>query len=61
MKRRLDKVSEGRRDGRRAFLSYVDPEIIKSLKVAALQREVPAYEIVEAALQEWLNKNTKEK
>lgn len=53
--------AEGRRDGRRAFLSYVDPKIIKALKVAALKREMPAYEIVEVALAEWLKKNSRAK
>lgn len=53
--------TEGRPDGRRAFLSYVDPEIIKALKMAALERDTPAYEIVEVALAEWLKKNTQTK
>ena len=57
MKQGSGEVSVERRDGRRAFLAYVDPQVIKSLKVAALQRDVPAYEIVEAAIQEWLIKN----
>lgn len=53
--------TEGRPDGRRAFLSYVDPEIIKALKMAALELDTPAYEIVEVALAEWLKKNTRAK
>lgn len=46
-----------REDGRRAFLAYLKPDLIKNLKVAALDREIPAYEIVEAALREWLSSN----
>lgn len=50
-----------RADGRRAFLAYLDPEVIKGLKMAALDHGTPAYEIVEVALKEWLQKNSQVK
>lgn len=51
----------GRRDGRRGFLSYLDPKLMKAVKMAALEQDPPAYEIVEVALAEWLKKNPRAK
>jgi hypothetical protein len=43
-----------RADGRRQLLIYLRHEVIVSLKRAALDRERPAYELAEEAIQEWL-------
>jgi len=43
-----------RADGRRPLLVYLDQEIIKQLKKAALDQERTAYEITEEAVREWL-------
>jgi hypothetical protein len=36
-----------RKDGRKPFMIYLDPELIKDIKRAALEADRPAYEIVE--------------
>jgi hypothetical protein len=43
-----------RADGRRPLLVYLDQEVIKQLKKAALDQESTAYEITEEAVREWL-------
>jgi hypothetical protein len=43
-----------RADGRKPFLAYLEPELIKNLKKAALDDERNAYEIVEEAVGDWL-------
>ena len=43
-----------RSDGRRQLLIYLDPELIKELKRAALDEDRAAYEIAEEAIREWL-------
>jgi hypothetical protein len=43
-----------RPDGRRALLVYLRPDVIKRLKVAALDEDRPAYELTEEAVSEWL-------
>ena len=48
-----------RADGRKALLVYLRPDVIKRLKVAALDENRPAYELTEEAVSEWLT--TREK
>ena len=36
-----------RKDGRKPFMIYLDPELIKDIKRAALEADRPAYEVVE--------------
>lgn len=43
-----------RPDGRKPFMSYLNPDLIKNLKRAALDDERNAYEIVEEAVADWL-------
>ena len=50
-------VGTGRRDrsdGRRSLLVYLDPELIKGLKKAAVDDDRTVYEIVEGAMRTWL-------
>jgi hypothetical protein len=48
------KVKRQRKDGRRSFLAYLDPNLIRDLKIAAIDRQTPAYLLVESALRDWL-------
>ena len=50
-----------RADGRRQLLVYLLPEVIVSLKRAALDRERPAYELAEEAIREWLARDKRTK
>lgn len=50
------KPSRERSDGRRTLLVYLDPAIIKDLKMAALDDDCNVYEIVEEAARDWLKK-----
>jgi hypothetical protein len=50
-----------RRDGRRQLLLYMDPEVIKELKRAALDTDRPAYEIAEEAIREFLKTKKRKK
>jgi predicted 2-oxoglutarate/Fe(II)-dependent dioxygenase YbiX len=49
-------ASRVRDDGRRQFLLYMDPEVIKELKRAALDENEPAYVLAEVAVREWLKR-----
>jgi hypothetical protein len=49
-------VSRVRDDGRRQLLLYLDPEVIKELKRAALDEDKPAYVLAELAIREWLKR-----
>jgi hypothetical protein len=51
--RHLPSIARGP-DGRRSFLVYLRPDVIKRLKVAALDEDRPAYELTEEAVCEWL-------
>jgi hypothetical protein len=44
-----------RKDGRRQFVVYLRPHLIKKLKKAALDQDTPAYEITEEAVRRWLS------
>jgi hypothetical protein len=43
-----------RQDGRRSLLVYLQPNVIKELKKAALDEDRTAYEITEEAVTLWL-------
>ena len=45
-----------RADGRRQLLVYVEPEVIKNTKKAALDLDTTASAIVELALSQWLDR-----
>lgn len=45
-----------RPDGRRALTTYMFPDDIKNLKMAAIEDNRNAYEIVEEAVGEWLKR-----
>jgi len=54
---RLHQLKTGTRtraDGRRALLVYLNQNVIKRLKKAALDEDRPAYEITEEAVSMWL-------
>jgi hypothetical protein len=55
VKAKTTQTATDRKDGRRTLLLYLKPEIIKSLKKAALDQDRHAYEIAEDALKEWLS------
>jgi hypothetical protein len=54
------KSARPRTDGRRTLLVYLDGELIKELKRAALDEERNVYEIVEEASRDWLRRNGKQ-
>lgn len=54
MPKTAKETTPARSDGRRAFLVYMDPEIIRNLKMAALDEDRNAYEIVEETVAQWL-------
>lgn len=43
-----------RPDGRKKLVVYLEPELIKNLKKAALDEDRNAYEIAEEAVRDWL-------
>lgn len=43
-----------RSDGRQALLVYMDADLVRDLKKAAIDKRCNAYEIVEVATREWL-------
>jgi hypothetical protein len=50
-----------RSDGRRQLLIYLDPELIRDLKRAAIDEDRPAYELAEEAIREWLRTRKRKK
>jgi hypothetical protein len=46
-----------RADGRKSLLVYLDEDVIKQLKRAALDEDRTAYEITEEAVRQWLANN----
>jgi hypothetical protein len=54
-----EKKTPPRDDGRRALTTYMFPDTIKNLKVAALEEDKNAYEIVEEAVLDWLKRRKK--
>ncbi len=49
-------ADRSRADGRKPFLSYLDAGLIKRLKKAALDDERNAYEVVEDAVRDYLDR-----
>ena len=56
-KRRGRKPAEG---DKRKFLATLDPEVIKNLKLAAIENDTSASECLEEAAKEWLKRRAKE-
>lgn len=54
-------ADRARADGRKPFLSYLNADLIKELKKAALDDDTNAYEIVEEAVRAWLARRAKKK
>jgi hypothetical protein len=54
-------ADRARADGRKPFLSYLDADLIKELKKAALDDDRNAYEIVEEAVRDWLARRGKKR
>jgi hypothetical protein len=50
----LKSLGRVRADGRKPLLVYLRQEVIKKLKIAALEEDRPAYEIAEEAVSKWL-------
>jgi hypothetical protein len=59
-KRGFKDRDRSRSDGRKALLVHLHPDVIKRLKVAALDENRPAYELTEEAVSEWLAGRGKE-
>lgn len=55
------KKTPPRTDGRRPLTTYMWPDTIKKLKMAALEDERNAYEILEEAVSNWLDSRRKQK
>ena len=43
-----------RKDGRKPFLVYLRPKLIKQIKNVALDEDTTAYELTEQAIRSWL-------
>ncbi len=55
------KKTPPRSDGRRPLTTYMFPDTIKQLKMAALEEDRNAYEILEEAVSHWLERRKKQK
>ncbi len=53
------KASRPRNDGRKSLFVYLDADLIKELKKAALDDDANVYEIVEEATRLWLARRGK--
>ncbi len=53
---KAEKKTPPRDDGRRQLTTFMDPTILKELKMAALAEDKKAYECVEVAVAEWLKR-----
>jgi hypothetical protein len=54
-------VARERPDKRSQLLIYMNPDLIRQLKLAALAKGKPAYELAEVAIEEWLKKHQSER
>ncbi len=54
-------MARDRSDGRKALLVYLHPNLIKRLKMAALDESRPVYELTEEAVSAWLAGRAKER
>jgi hypothetical protein len=55
------KKTPPRSDGRRPLTTYMFPDTIKQLKMAAIEEDRNAYEILEEAVSHWLERRRKQK
>jgi hypothetical protein len=55
------KKTPPRSDGRRPLTTYMFPDTIKQLKMAALEEDRNAYDILEEAVSHWLERRRKQK
>jgi hypothetical protein len=53
--------TRGRPDERRQFLTYMKPDLIRTLKVAAMEEERAAYELIEDAVTAFLKDRKRKK
>ena len=53
-----EKPIREREDGRRPLMTYLDADLIKELKKAALDDDCNVYQIVEEASRDWLAKRS---
>jgi hypothetical protein len=53
-------VARKRPDKRSQLLIYMKPDLVRQLKLAALAKGRPAYELVEEAIAEWLKRNQRD-
>lgn len=56
---KLTQVNKARADGRKSLLVYMEPSLIKELKITALNEDRNVYELVEEATLEWLKRRKK--
>jgi hypothetical protein len=53
-------VARKRSDKRSQFLLYMKPDLVRQLKLAALAKGRPAYELAEEAIAEWLKRHQRD-
>ena len=53
-------VARKRTDKRSQLLIYMKPELVRQLKLAALAKGRPAYELAEEAIDEWLKRHERD-
>jgi hypothetical protein len=54
-------ATRDRADERRQFLTYMKPELIRNLKIAAMEEERAAYELIEEAVTAFLKERRRKK
>jgi len=59
LKKPLRKGRKPAEGDKRQFLATLDPELIKAIKLAAIEDETSASEIVEEATRQWLSRRKK--
>ncbi len=60
-KQQKARETRARADGRRPLLVYLRPDLIKKLKMAALDESKPAYALTEQAIRNWLATRERQK
>jgi hypothetical protein len=53
-------VARKRTDKRSQVLLYMQPDLVRRLKLAALAKGQPAYELAEEAIDEWLKRHQRD-
>ncbi|MHC2676987.1 hypothetical protein ACVI1J_009150 [Bradyrhizobium diazoefficiens] len=59
-KKKASKARKKRTDGRSQILIYMNPTVIRRLKLAGLAMGKPAFELAEKAIDEWLKSHQDE-